>query len=974
MKNFFRTIITLVIFSMMLPVFMVFGEPGTSEKTDFRGVWVSTVVNIDYPTKPTTDVEVLKSEALRILDNAKDMGMNAVFLQVRPSSDAIYKSKYFPWSKYLTGSQGVAPADNFDPLEFWITEAHNRGIELHAWLNPYRVTKKAGNEPAHDFSSLAPNNPAKLHPEWVVKHPDGNLYYNPGIPEVRKLVIDGITEIVQNYDVDGIHFDDYFYPGNSFADEATYKKYGTGYTDIHSWRRANVDTLVRDLSKAIKAVSKDVSFGISPFGIWANKATNALGSDTKGNQSFYSHYADTRKWVKEGWLDYIAPQIYWNIGFTIADYSKLVAWWEDVVKDTGVDLYIGQAAYKSNNAALDSPWYGVAEIEKQLQFNTKSTEVDGSIFFSYKSFIDRPSLAAVVKGFYQQKDGIIANVPVNVARPTTSLKTSLNQFFITGSSDPSKPLLLNGKPVEGRSKSGYFGVLVPLQNGQNILTFAQDGSYTTRSIYRQAAAPAAPAKMSTAEIPASSVYPQTQEYRSPGEKITFTAQAPYGSIVTVKLGTETYPMQAANIKPSGEGIYADKYTYEYTIPNYEGAPRIVDLGAPEYTMYDGGPAKTRIAPGTISVIMKNTAFYAEVNKSVINTYQTPTTVNGAAYELYSGMVDYITAITGNYIRLSSGLYVKKEDVKTYTSDMQLRSVVTNAAYVTGEKWDALKLDMSGYAAAISAFDGVTLKLQISKAYATALPVLPESSLFSKVELVKDDDKAQYILTLKSDQRIEGYYIEQTATGLNLNIKRPVKLTEGLKPLLGLTIMLDPGHGGSDPGAIGPLGLKYPEKAINLNTAIKTKAELEKLGATVLMTRTTDKELTLDERLTASRNAKPDMFISIHANSMGDNVDISKVDGFSVFYKEKLAQPLADMVFNNTITTLSRNNKGLHVRNLYVTRGTWTPSVLLESGFIPNPNEFEWLIDENEQLKLAKSLAEAVVKYLTPKNLEATVIQ
>ena len=187
-------------------------------RIDLRGVWVSTVVNIDYPTKATIDVEVLKSEALRILDNAKDMGMNAVFLQVRPCSDAIYKSKYFPWSKYLTGTQGLAPADNFDPLEFWITEAHKRGIELHAWLNPYRVTKQSGKEPAHDFASLAPNNPAKLHPDWVVKHSDGNLYYNPGIPEVRKLVIDGITEIIENYDVDGIHFDDYFYPGNSFAD------------------------------------------------------------------------------------------------------------------------------------------------------------------------------------------------------------------------------------------------------------------------------------------------------------------------------------------------------------------------------------------------------------------------------------------------------------------------------------------------------------------------------------------------------------------------------------------------------------------------------------------------------------------------------------------------------------------------------------------------------------------------------------
>jgi N-acetylmuramoyl-L-alanine amidase len=395
---------------------------------------------------------------------------------------------------------------------------------------------------------------------------------------------------------------------------------------------------------------------------------------------------------------------------------------------------------------------------------------------------------------------------------------------------------------------------------------------------------------------------------------------------------------------------------------------IVDLGAPEYTMYDGGPAKTRKAPATIGVIMKNTPTYAEVNKAVINTYSTPTTANGAAYELYSGMVDYVTAITGNYLRLSSGLYVNKNDVKAFTTDMQLRSVVTNATYTTGEKWDSLKLDMSGNPAAISAFDGTTLKLDISKAYSSVLPVLPENSLFSTITVTENDDKVQYVLTLKSDQRIEGYIIEKTTSGLSLNIKRPVKLTVGDKPLLGITIMLDPGHGGSDPGAMGPLGIKYPEKTINFNTAMKLKTELESIGATVLMTRTTDKDVTLDERHTASRNAKPDMFISIHANSMGDNVDISKVDGFSVFYKEKLAQSLADSVFNNTIQGLGRNNKGLHVRNLYVTRGTWTPSMLLESGFIPNPNEFEWLIDENEQLKLAQNIKDAVIKYLTPKEI------
>jgi N-acetylmuramoyl-L-alanine amidase len=253
-------------------------------------------------------------------------------------------------------------------------------------------------------------------------------------------------------------------------------------------------------------------------------------------------------------------------------------------------------------------------------------------------------------------------------------------------------------------------------------------------------------------------------------------------------------------------------------------------------------------------------------------------------------------------------------------------------------------------------------------------VLPDNSLFATAAITKTGNNAEYTFTLKENQLIEGYYIEKTDFGLVLHIKRPIKAQVGEFPLTGITIMLDPGHGGSDPGATGPLGVKYPEKTINLNNAIKLKLELEKLGAAVLMTRDTDRDVTLEERVTASRNARPDMFISIHANSMGDNVDISKVDGFSVFYKEKLAAPLADMVFNDTITTLKRNNKGLHVKNLYVTRGTWAPSILFESGFIPNPNEFEWLIDGNEQAKLAKSVADTVLKYFTPKTIVDPVTQ
>ena len=179
-----------------------------------------------------------------MLNNISEMGYNAMFFQVRPSADAFYKSNVFPWSKYLTGQNGLAPADGFDPLTFLVEEAHRKGIEVHAWINPYRVTKTGDEE----YSAISSSSPVKQHPEYVVKYSDGNYYFNPGIPEVRKIVVDGAVEIVKNYQIDGIHMDDYFYPGMSFDDAETYNKYGKDFSNIGDWRRNNVDLLIQELN------------------------------------------------------------------------------------------------------------------------------------------------------------------------------------------------------------------------------------------------------------------------------------------------------------------------------------------------------------------------------------------------------------------------------------------------------------------------------------------------------------------------------------------------------------------------------------------------------------------------------------------------------------------------------------------------------------------------------------------------------
>ncbi len=364
------------------------------EDTELRGVWVSTVANIDYPSRQTTNSETLKSEMIEILDNCKSMGFNAVFLQVRPCGDAFYNSSIFPWSKYLTGTQGVAPDNGFDPLQFAVEEAHNRGIQLHAWINPYRITNSSS-----DNNKLASNNPAVLNPGLVLTDSNGKMYYNPGDSASIELIVNGAVEIVENYDVDGIHMDDYFYPDASFNDDTTYSFHKDEYPNKADWRRANVNKLVQTLDERLHSVKPSIQFGISPRGIWANKDEMAEGSDTRGGGSYSTIYADSRAWVKNGWVDYIMPQIYWNIGYEIADYTVLCNWWSDVVSDTDVRLYIGEGAYRTTSSTLPA-WKGETgtnELRTHIADGRNNPNISGYCCFTYNDFIENGSIYALMQ-------------------------------------------------------------------------------------------------------------------------------------------------------------------------------------------------------------------------------------------------------------------------------------------------------------------------------------------------------------------------------------------------------------------------------------------------------------------------------------------------------------------------------------------------------------------------------------------------
>ncbi|MFC5723234.1 glycoside hydrolase family 10 protein [Streptomyces gamaensis] len=375
------------------------GATGGARRREFRGMWIATVVNVDWPSAPGLSAERQRAELTALLDAAVRRRLNVVMLQIRPTADAFWPSRFEPWSEYLTGTQGRDPG--WDPLAFAVREAHRRELQLHGWFNPYRVANHT------DPGRLVPTHPARVHPDWAVPY-GGKLYYNPGLPEVRRFVQDAMLDAVLRYDLDGVHFDDYFYPypveGQRFDDDAAYERHGAGFPDRAAWRRHNIDLLVRETGQRIERYKPEVRFGISPFAVWRNRSTDRRGSNTRaGVQTYDDLGADTRRWVREGWIDYIVPQVYWHIGNAAADYGELVRWWARTVHGTDVRLYIGEALYRAGDPQQPAPWQDPAELSRHLTLARGVPEVSGHAFFSAKQVAGDPigAMARVVRDHYR---------------------------------------------------------------------------------------------------------------------------------------------------------------------------------------------------------------------------------------------------------------------------------------------------------------------------------------------------------------------------------------------------------------------------------------------------------------------------------------------------------------------------------------------------------------------------------------------
>ena len=389
----------------------------------FRGAWIATVANIDWPSPDAVGVpQKQQLEMIGILDSLHAIGINAIIFQIRPTSDAFYWSELEPWSHWLTGTQGywqeqgglLAGLDDFyDPLEFVTAEAHDRDMEVHAWLNPYRVTTKF-----MDTTQLVSNHIMRRHPDWFWKYGE-QWYFEPGLDETREWICMVVEDIVCRYDIDAIHMDDYFYPyplpKQSLPDRDCFEAHSRGYVDIRDWRRNNVNMAIRDISETIRKTKPWVQFGISPFGVWRNNTRDSIGSATTAGLTNYDHlYADVLYWIREGWIDYVCPQLYWHIGNRAADYYTLAHWWGKRVAEANAyhankyqlstvnsQLYIGLAPYRLGAAKEAAAWRTGNEIDRQMKINRTIPEISGECFYSTRPLLLNPlGVCDTIRNYY----------------------------------------------------------------------------------------------------------------------------------------------------------------------------------------------------------------------------------------------------------------------------------------------------------------------------------------------------------------------------------------------------------------------------------------------------------------------------------------------------------------------------------------------------------------------------------------------
>ena len=937
MKKAFVLLIVMV-FSFVHAFNFVGCSGAEATQREVRACWVSSVGNLDFPTAKGLSEASLKKEIDTIVYNCKQIGLNTIFFQVRPMGDALYSSEVFPWSVYLSGQQGMAPENEFDPLDYFIKKAHTAGIELHAWINPYRI----GTGTAV-WEKLSRDNPAVIHPEYTITSSTG-VFYDPGQPEVRRLIVSGVTEIVKKYDVDGIHFDDYFYPYdlNGFDDENTYLKYGNGMS-LGDFRRNSVDQLIKTVYTTIKTLNKNVSFGVSPFGIWANQSVHPQGSQTSGLSSYSEIYSDSKKWVEEGWLDYICPQIYWSFENKAAPFATLVDWWSDLCSGNKVDLYVGAALYRvgSNEAG----WAEGTVMEKQLRYASKKNGYAGHCFFRYGCLLDNKkgaldsilnyygvkTMPSLINGSVSQQISVEYKEPqassaLTISSPSGGSVVYGSSVSVCGTTKPGRAVTVNGVPATVSSK-GFYSAYVPLKMGKNTVSVVSDGEKKSITVSRKSV----DAKKNSAFL--ESFGPNGAVYCGASDVIEFGMEYLPGATILLSNGVISVSLEADDNNPS-------VYSCQWTAPLFAVEEKLV---LKDFSIIIKDARGTTSYPIDLELYLYSDG-YTEKRCLIKESYIYDNWEGGSQMDndpLSQGGVVHIVQKLGNRALLDNGFWV---DCANLSNDDVKLSDTLNYSY------DIVTIAASESFCYSTKYLAGNLSIHLSKGRNVRFEIESEQADLM-VDIKQGITDSEVVLSYRSGKKIIGYEV------LSQSGKITVYVRSLTNELAGKTIMLDAGHGGEDDGALGPGGSQYPsESDLNLVLTAALKKALEANGATVLLTRNSDKTVTLAERVECAARYSPDVFVSLHYNSVSVTENYNTVSGGLMLYSSPVAEELAKTIAKNLWNGVGKEaSVSSRRQSLYVCRQTRFPSVLVETGFMCNPLEYEKMCDMDIAEKIANNI-------------------
>ena len=939
--------------------------------SEVRGVYIASVYNIDFPSKPDLSAASLKKEIDDILDTMATAGLNTVYFQVRPACDALYKSDIFPVSQSLSTKGKLV----MDPLAYLVEQAHKRNIFVHAWVNPLRVSIGSETNPNVKVENLPEGNPAKAHPEWAVAYADGRLYFDPGIPEVRQLIADGVREIVAGYDVDGVIFDDYFYPypvtlkdGTIalFDDDDSYAAYG-GTVARADWRRENINQMIKAVYDAVKGVSEDVQFGVSPFGIWKNDNGTNGGSATRGMQSYFSIYCDPLAWAEGGYIDYLAPQIYWRFSTDVAPFGELVRWWNRVLDGTGVDFLVSHAAY--NYDVWSSP---EGEMAEQVQFARSELTYRGSIFYGYdeirrNAFSLRDELLEV----YAENILYVTPSPTGeaplVTSPPSGTYVNASGTYLIGSSSPDKPLRMNGQPVS-RTRGGYFSVYVPLVNGENTFTFVQEGVTYTHTVYRGTA----PTEMKSGDVSPMDkfsiwdVSPARDVLKDSGSTLQITCTAPAGSIVTAYLGNLSVRLKQTDTKMSDKEKWMPaSFVGQLTLPSCEsdeireaGEIFILAASGGEEAAATGASVRIKGQDALIPVRVKEN--HTELKLGLNSYYYDDFSVQSA------GMTDFARWQGSGMYLLRVGGYVYEGAVEELPLDTQIPIGKLQSVTVGSDEentYISIAVDQNiphNGTVRDGAFE-LTLYNVDTSTVPKEIPV-GDNPLITAVRVLYPNKAncVRFVCTLVDEKNFYGFDFVYDKDGARAVLRNPRHLPlDSDTPLAGVRIVLDAGHGGEDTGALGSGSVH--EKDLNLSVTMAAKARLEDLGAEVLLTRADDSTVSLTERTEYLCRAHPDLVISIHQNSMEYSTDITRVRGALCLWWADAGVLLADCMSDAVADALHRYERPPQQQRLMLCRNPKFPSVLVEVGFMTSVEEYEYMLSGGVE-NAADGIARGVIAY------------